>query len=241
MTAELFLDDARLVLGVRIAQHRLHEEPVELRLRQRERSFVLDRVLGRHDEERILEQARLAVDGDLLLGHRLEEGGLRLWHCAVDLVDEDDVREDGAGPELEVALALVEDGEAGDVGRLEIRRALDARRHGAPDGAGDCAREDGLRGAGHVFEERVAAAHERCDDELDLLALAVHDGLDVVEEPLRDVRWIWRQDDLRVSEGNDEGSLRVRHLDAARAISIAYRFYAGRIYFSSDARARSRR
>jgi len=33
----------------------------------------------------------------------------------------------------------------------------------------------------------VAAAHQRGEDELDLLALAVDDGLDVVEQTRRDV------------------------------------------------------
>ena len=79
-----------------IAERRLHEEAVELRLGQRERALVLDRVLGRDDEERVVEPARLAVDRHLLLGHRLEQRGLRLRHRAVDLVDEHDVREDRA-------------------------------------------------------------------------------------------------------------------------------------------------
>ena len=135
----------------------------------------------------VVEPAGLAVDGDLLLGHRLEQRGLRLRHRAVDLVDEDDVREDRAGPELEVALALVEDREAGDVGRLQVGRALDAGGVRALDRLRDRAGEHRLRGARHVLEQRVAAAHERRDDELDLLALAVDDGLDVVEQPARNL------------------------------------------------------
>ena len=79
--------------------------------------------------------ARRAVDGDLPLGHCLEQRGLRLRHRAVDLVDEHDVREDRPWPELEVALALVVDGEPGDVGRLQVGRALDARRRRALDRA----------------------------------------------------------------------------------------------------------
>ena len=126
MAAELLLDDLCLLIGVGIAERRLHEEAVELRLGKRERSLVLDRVLRRHDEERVLEAAGLAVDGYLLLGHRLEQRGLGLRHRAVDLVDEHDVREDGTGSELEVAFALVEDREPGDVGGLEVGRALDA-------------------------------------------------------------------------------------------------------------------
>ena len=39
---------------------------------------------------------------------------------------------------------------------------------------------------GHVLEEDVAVACERRQDELDLAALAVDDGLDVVDEAIRD-------------------------------------------------------
>ena len=48
MAAELLVDDPVLVLRVRIAERRAEEEAVELRLGQRERALVLDRVLGRH-------------------------------------------------------------------------------------------------------------------------------------------------------------------------------------------------
>jgi hypothetical protein len=143
---------------------------------------VLDRVLGREQQERVRQPPRLAVDRDLVLGHRLEQRGLRLRHRAVDLVDEDDVGEDRAGAELELAAALVEHREAGDVGRLEVRRALDARRRRALDRLGDRAREHRLGGSRHVLEEHVAAAGERGEDELDLAPLAVHDRLDVGEE-----------------------------------------------------------
>ena len=57
------------------------------------------------------------------------------------------------------------------------------RVHAALDAARDRAREHRLRGAGHVFEEHVAAAGERGEDELDLLGLAAHDRLEVREEP----------------------------------------------------------
>ena len=125
------------------------------------------------------ELARHPVDRDLLLGHRLEERRLRLRHRAVDLVDEDDVREHGAGPELEVALPLVEDGEAGDVRRLEVGRALDAR-FVAPSIEPAIARARiGLRRPRDVLEQHVPAAEERRQDELDLLPLPEDDRLDV--------------------------------------------------------------
>ncbi len=186
MAGALLLDDPQLVLEARVAERRAHEEAVELRLGKRERALELDRVLGRQQQERLRHRPGVAVDGDLPLRHRLEQRRLRLRHRAVDLVDEDDVGEDRAGAELEVPLALVEDREAGDVGRLQVGRALDARRLDAVDRLRDRARENRLRGAGDVFEQDVASAQERRQDELDPVALAVHDRLDVVEEPLRE-------------------------------------------------------
>ncbi len=126
MAAALLADDPDLFVGVRIAERGLQEEAVELRLGERERAFELDRVLRRHDEEGLRQHSRDTVDGDLPFGHRLEERRLRLRHRAVDLVDEHDVGEDRALPELEIATLLVVDRQAGDVGGLEIRRALDA-------------------------------------------------------------------------------------------------------------------
>ncbi len=63
-----------------------------------------------------------------------------------------------------------------------IREIVDA-----VDAAADRAGEHRLRRAGHVLEQHVAAAHQRGEDELDLLALAVDDRLDVVEQARRDV------------------------------------------------------
>ncbi len=63
----------------------------------------------------------------------------------------------GPGPELELARLLVVDREPGDVGRLQIRRALDARELRAVDRLRDRAREDRLRRAGDVLEQDVPA------------------------------------------------------------------------------------
>ena len=182
MTVDLVANDLQLLLLARVAERRAEEEAVELGLGQRERAFVLDRVLGREQDERLGQPARLAVDRDLALRHRLEQRRLGLRHRPVDLVDEQDVGEHRAGPELEVALLLVEDREAGDVGRLQVGRALDARELDAVDRAGDGAGEDGLRGPGHVLEQDVALAGERGDDEADLVVLAVHDRGDIGHE-----------------------------------------------------------
>ena len=75
----------------------------------------------------------------------------------------------------------------GDVGRLQVGRALDAVRGRALDAPRDRAGEHGLRRARDVLEQDVAAAHEGGQDELDLVPFAVDDGLDVVEEDPRDL------------------------------------------------------
>ncbi len=92
----------------------------------------------------------------------------------------------GPGRNSKFLRPLVEDGETRHVGRLEVGRALDALRDRSLDAACDRAREHRLGRSGHVLEEHVAVARERRQDELDLVALAVDDGLDVVDEPIRD-------------------------------------------------------
>ena len=63
----------------------------------------------RQDDEGLGQRVRHAVDGDLLLFHRLEQGGLGLGRGAVDLVGQDDLGHDRARPELELVGLLVED------------------------------------------------------------------------------------------------------------------------------------
>ncbi len=156
------------------------EEAIELGFRQREGALVLDRVLGGHDEERVGQLVGRPVDGDLALLHRLEECGLGLWRRAVDLVGEDDLAHHRAGPELERVALLVEDRDAGDVGRQEVRGELDAPE-AAAERTREGLREDGLAGPGNVFDEDVPAAEERDDRELDLVVLAEDDPFNVLD------------------------------------------------------------
>ena len=182
MAMPLLVHDLQLLVGRRIPERRLEEEAVELRLGERERPLVLDRVFGRDQQERVGQHARLPVDRDLVLRHRLQQRRLRLRHGAVDLVDEHDIRKDRPRPELEFPLALVVDRQPGDVRRLQVRRALDPRRRRALDRLRDRPREDGLRRAGNILEQDMTAADEGGEDELDLLVLAVDDRLDVLEK-----------------------------------------------------------
>ena len=184
----LVVEDPDLLVHARVAERRADEKPVELRLGERVRAVLLDRVLRRDQEKRIRQRPRRAVDGHLQLRHALEERGLRLRECTVDLVDENDVREDRTGPELELARERAPDREARHVRRLEVRRALDPRHGGLLDAAGEGAREDGLCRPGHVLEEHVATACEGGDDEANRLLFADDNGLDIRKDPLRDCR-----------------------------------------------------
>ncbi len=94
----------------------------------------------------------------------------------------------GTGPELEVAVSLVEDGEAGDVGRLEVGRALDACEGRALDRTCDRSGQHGLRRARHVLEQHVAVTDECREDQPHLVGLSVDDRLDVREQPIGDLR-----------------------------------------------------
>ena len=96
-----------------------------------------------------------AVHRHLALFHGLEQRGLGLGRGAVDLVGEDDLRHDGAGPKLEFQRLLVEDADAGDVAGQHVGRELDAAE-GAADAAGDGAGEHRLADAGHVLDQQVA-------------------------------------------------------------------------------------
>ena len=122
-----------------------------------------------------------------MLRHRLEQGGLRLRHRPVDLVDEHDVRKQGAGLEDERAVFLVEDRETGRVRGLKVGSALDPGELDALDAQRDRAGEDRLRRPGHVLEQHVPTADERGEDEPDLVGLAVDDGLQVLHEPSDDI------------------------------------------------------
>ena len=125
---------------------------------------------------------RRLVDGDLALLHRLEEARLRARRRAVDLIDQDDVREHRTGTELELLSPLVVDRDAGDVGRHEVRRALDAveRQRERPR---DRARERGLPHAGHVVEQHVAFDEQRGEELLSRALLADHHARDLIDEP----------------------------------------------------------
>ena len=146
--------EAGLHLGVGVADRRRQAEPVELALGQGIGAHLPDGVLGADHEVRAGQGPRLAVNGHLLLLHRLEEGRLGTRRRAVHLVEQDHVGEDGPRSELPGGGVGGEDGDAGDVGREQVGVSLDARQLGAERG-GQRPGEHGLAHSRHVLDQEV--------------------------------------------------------------------------------------
>src|SRR6202012_2671601 len=105
---------------------------------------------------------------------------------------EDQVREDGAELGGELALLLVVDDGADDVGGQKVRRELDSREL-RRDRVTKRADGERLREAGHAFEQHVTAREQSDEDSLDHVRLADDDLRDFVLDPV-DERALARDD-----------------------------------------------
>ena len=126
---------------------------------------------GEH-EERFFERVAQAGGGDLVLLHRLEQRGLGLGRRAVDFVGQDHVGENGAAHEhhLPPSGRFLEDFRAGDVGRHQVGRELDALELEMED-LGNGFDEQRLGQARRAGDQTMAAGEERDQDLLDDLLL----------------------------------------------------------------------
>ena len=168
-----------------VSHRHADQEAVELGLGKRKGALVFDRVLGGEDDEWLGQRMRHAVDGDLALLHRLQQRGLGLRRGAVDLVGEDELGHDRAGPVFEATRLLVEDIDPGHVAGEEVRRELDALE-GAADRARDRFGEHRLADPGDVLDQDVTAAEQGDEHEEHLVPLANDDSLDVIADQARD-------------------------------------------------------
>ena len=121
----------------------------------------------------------------MVLLHRLEQRRLRLRRRAVDLVGEDDLREDRPlhEPQPPRALLFVEDLGAGDVGRHQVGRELDALEVEIED-VGERLDQQRLGQARHAGDQAVAAGEQRDQHLLDDLVLADDDLAELGEDAL---------------------------------------------------------
>ncbi len=169
-----------LLLGeLRILDEGVHQEAVLLRLGQRVGALLINRVLRGQHEERLRELPRLAAGGNLALLHGLEQRRLRLGRRAVDFVGQDDVAEDRAAHEDDLAPAglvvLLDHVRADDVRGHQVGRELDALEVELQH-AGERADHERLGQAGHALEQAMAAGEDGGEELLEDLALA-HDHL----------------------------------------------------------------
>jgi hypothetical protein len=95
--------------------------------------------------------------------HRLEQRGLRLRRRAIDLVGEDDVREQRSRDERETSPAglgsVLKDVGAGDVRWHHVGRELDAAEGQAQDPR-DSANQQRLRKTGHTNQQDVGPGEQ---------------------------------------------------------------------------------
>src|SRR5689334_20946690 len=97
------VERTHLRILVAVLEVELDEKAIELRLGYRVDALVLVRVLGRHDEERRVDEEGASAQGHVSFLHRLEQTRLYARRSTVDLVGEQDVGEDH--PALEEQLA----------------------------------------------------------------------------------------------------------------------------------------
>jgi hypothetical protein len=187
------------VLGV--VDEDLEHEAVDLRLGQRVGALRLDRVLGRHHEERVGHRVRRVAERHLALLHHLEQRRLHLRGGAVDLVRQQEVAEDR--PELGVERRAVRavDARADQVGGDEVGGELDALEGTAEDVGGRLHRQR-LGETGHALDQQMPAGQEADEHTLEHLILPGDDPADLEE---------------RLLEPNLRGC-RVRGFDATRHV-----------------------
>ena len=89
---------------------------------------MLNRVLGCHHKERLIKLVRRTANGHAAFLHCFKHGALRLRCGAIDFISQHNLRKERSLAELKVATGwrFHHDGGAGDIGRHEIRRKLNA-------------------------------------------------------------------------------------------------------------------
>ena len=111
-----------------------------------------------------------AVYGHLALLHRLQQGGLHLGRCAIDLVGQQHLREHRALVEVESGGVALIDVDAEDVGRQQVAGELHPAVFQAQH-PGQAMGQRGLAHAGHVLDQQMAAGDQAGQSQADGLRL----------------------------------------------------------------------
>jgi hypothetical protein len=136
-------------------------------------------VLGCHHQEQLRQRVGFPADSDLPFGHGLEQGGLYFGRRAVDFIGEDQVMEQRALLKMEAALLRTVDLGAGEVGRKQVGRELDAVEI-AFDALAEHFDGPGLGQPGRAFHQQVPVGQEGDQQAVDQGFLADDVAADIV-------------------------------------------------------------
>jgi hypothetical protein len=171
-------------VGVRVVDHELEHEAVDLRLGERVSALGLDRVLRGHHEEGRRDAMRLVTDRHLMLLHDLQQRRLDLCRRAVDLVREQEVAEDGTQLGVEAARVGAVDAGSDEIRRHEVRGELQALER-ASEHVRDSLDGERLRQARDALEQHVAAGEQGDEQPLEHPLLPDDHALDLEQRCLQ--------------------------------------------------------
>ena len=174
--------DRLLGLSGRVADPHEEQEAVELGLGQGVGALLLDRVLGRHDEEQRGERIGGAPDRDLALPHRFEQCGLHLRGGPVHLVGEQHVVEQRAALEHEARGLRAVDLGAGEIGGEQVGGELHPVEV-ALDAGGERLHRGRLREPRRTFHQQVAVGEQGDEKPVDERLLADDPGAQGAAQP----------------------------------------------------------
>ena len=178
------LENLKLILPVGIDDLQFEHEPVHLRLRQRIRPLLLDGILRRQDQERLVERKRLLADGHLLFLHGFQERALHLCRGAIHLVRQNDIRENRTLLDREIPRPRIVNQRPDEVCRQQVWRELNPLKP-HPERPRERRHRHRLRQTGDALEQHVPVRQHSQEEPLhhvllpdNHLAYLVHHPLD---------------------------------------------------------------
>ena len=134
-----------------------------------------------------LGRGRLPFQGDLVLLHGFEQGGLGFGRRPVNLVRQQDIGKKRPLAQLKLVFIAVEYIAAGDVSGQQIGRELDAVEP-QPQGGGKAVSHQGFGEARVILQQDVAAGREKCRHHPgDHIVLPDDRLLDLPDDPRREI------------------------------------------------------
>ncbi len=142
---------------------------------------LLERILRGHDEERIGQAVGGDVDAHLALFHGFEQRALGLGAGAIHFIGQQQLREDRALAESEIAAARASNTETPRMSAGNRSLVNCTRCQARPSTCASACAQRGLADAGNVFDEQVAAREQAGERQPHGLGLAEDDAVERLE------------------------------------------------------------